>query len=270
MVEDIAREHPGQPIELWFQDEMRVGQKGTLTRVWAAKGERATAPRDLRFGYAYLFGAVCPVRDTGAAIVMPMVNTIAMNEHLIEIGRCVSPGAHAVLILDGAGWHPREGLAVPANITLLFLPTYSPELNPVEELWHELLASSTPSKTSSRPAAMPGTPPCTSPASSNPSPDSPGCQRSLHYDFGISLPSFTRSVRVVRDKLERTSVISAPLAEAGRGGRKRQGTSPLTRPRVCACGKALAATHAALLVIPQRAFTGEEVRQPLDLANAGS
>ena len=107
MVEDIAREHPGQPIELWFQDEMRVGQKGTLTRVWAAKGERATAPRDLRFGYAYLFGAVCPVRDTGAAIVMPMVNTIAMNEHLIEIGRCVSPGAHAVLILDGAGWHPR-------------------------------------------------------------------------------------------------------------------------------------------------------------------
>src|SRR6266851_3595352 len=138
MVEDIAREHPGQPIELWFQDEMRVGQKGTLTRVWAAKGERATAPRDLRFGYAYLFGAVCPVRDTGAAIVMPMVNTIAMNEHLIEIGRCVSPGAHAVLILDGAGWHPREGLAVPANITLLFLPTYSPELNPVEELWHEL------------------------------------------------------------------------------------------------------------------------------------
>jgi DDE superfamily endonuclease len=138
MVEDIASEHPGQSIELWFQDEMRVGQKGTLTRVWAAKGERATAPRDLRFGYAYLFGAVCPARDTGAAIVMPMVNTSAMNEHLVEIGCCISPGAHAVLILDGAGWHPRAGLAVPANITLLFLPTYSPELNPVEELWHEL------------------------------------------------------------------------------------------------------------------------------------
>jgi putative transposase len=123
MVEDIAREHPGQPIELWFQDEMRVGQKGTLTRVWTAKGTRATAPRDLRFGYASLFGAVCPARDTGAAIVMPMVNTIAMNEHLLEIGRCVSPGAHAVLILDGAGWHPHQGLAVPANITLLFLPS---------------------------------------------------------------------------------------------------------------------------------------------------
>jgi hypothetical protein len=65
MVEDIAREHPGQPIELWFQDEMRVGQKGTLTRLWGAKGERATAPRDLRFGYAYLFGR-CARRATPA------------------------------------------------------------------------------------------------------------------------------------------------------------------------------------------------------------
>jgi hypothetical protein len=137
MVDAIATEHPGQPIELWFQDEMRVGQKGTLTRVWAAKGARATASRDLRFGYAYLFGAVCPARDTGAAIIMPMINTAAMNEHLVESSRCVSPHAHAVLILDGAGWHPREGLAVPANISLRFLPTYSPELNPAEELWHE-------------------------------------------------------------------------------------------------------------------------------------
>jgi hypothetical protein len=134
----VARQHPSQPIELWFQDEMRVGHKGTLTRVWAAEGQRATASRDLRFGYAYLFGAVCPARDTGAAIVMPMVNVPAMNEHLAEIARCVCPGAHALLVLDGAGWHPDKGLAVPDNISLLFLPPYSPELNPVEELWHEL------------------------------------------------------------------------------------------------------------------------------------
>ena len=117
---------------------MRVGQKGTLTRVWAARGRRATAARDLRFGYAYLFGAVCPARDTGAAIVMPSVSVAAMNEHLAEIGRCVRPGAHAVLVLDGAGWHPPDGLSVPDNLSLLFLPPYSPELNPVEELWHEL------------------------------------------------------------------------------------------------------------------------------------
>lgn len=138
MVDAIAAANSGKPIELWFQDEMRVGQKGTLTRVWAAHGQRATATRDLRFGYAYLFGAVCPARDTGAAVVMPVVGVAAMNEHLAEIGRCVRPGAHAVLVLDGAGWHPRAGLAVPDNLSLVFLPPYSPELNPVEELWHEL------------------------------------------------------------------------------------------------------------------------------------
>jgi hypothetical protein len=55
-----------------------------------------------------------------------------------RLGRCVRPRAHAVLVLDGAGWHPRGGLAVPDNISLLFLPPYSRELNPAEELWHEL------------------------------------------------------------------------------------------------------------------------------------
>lgn len=62
-----------------------------------------------------------------------------MNEHLVEISRLVAPGAHAVLILDGAGWHrPGGTLRVPANISLLPLPPYSPELNPVENVWEYL------------------------------------------------------------------------------------------------------------------------------------
>jgi len=71
--------------------------------------------------------------------VLPEVNTEAMNLHLAEISRHVSPGAHAVMLLDGAGWH-REGsaLVVPENISLLPLPSYSPELNPVENLWEFL------------------------------------------------------------------------------------------------------------------------------------
>lgn len=117
---------------------MRIGQKGTLTRVWAPRGKRAVAQRDLRFGYVYIFGAVCPARDTGAAIIMPTVNIAAMNEHLAEISRCVAPGAHALVVLDGAGWHSKSGLVVPANITLEVLPPYSPEINPAEELWHEM------------------------------------------------------------------------------------------------------------------------------------
>jgi len=58
-----------------------------------------------------------------------------MNLHLAEISAAVAPGAHAVLLLDQAGWHGSGGLAVPANITLLPLPSKCPELNPVENIW---------------------------------------------------------------------------------------------------------------------------------------
>jgi len=61
-----------------------------------------------------------------------------MNLHLAEIARTVAPGAHAVLVLDGAGWHGGKDLVVPANISLLTLPPYAPELNPVENAWHYL------------------------------------------------------------------------------------------------------------------------------------
>jgi putative transposase len=69
---------------------------------------------------------------------MPICNTVAMNHHLSEISRQVADDAHAVVILDRAGWHRSQGLLVPGNITLLELPPYSPELNPVERVWHYL------------------------------------------------------------------------------------------------------------------------------------
>lgn len=121
---------------MWFQDEARVGQQGTLTRVWAEKGSRPAAPRDQRYDWAYLFAAVCPARQATAALVLPFADAAMMNLHLAEIARQVAPGAHAVLVLDGAGWHKTGGLLrVPANITLLRLPPYAPELNPVETIW---------------------------------------------------------------------------------------------------------------------------------------
>src|SRR4051794_6495608 len=123
---------------IWFQDEARVGQQGTLTRVWARRGTRPRAPRDRRYASAYLFGAVCPERAVGAALVLPYADTEATGLHLAEIGRHVAPGAHAVVVLDGAGWHAAGGLAVPENLTLLPLPRYSPELNPVENVWEYL------------------------------------------------------------------------------------------------------------------------------------
>ena len=98
--------------------------------------------RDNRHASVYLFGAVCPDRATGAAIIMPAVNAEAMAEHLAEISRRVTEGAHAVVVCDGAGWHqPGRRLVVPDNISLLRLPPYAPELNPVENVWEYLRAN---------------------------------------------------------------------------------------------------------------------------------
>lgn len=78
----------------------------------------------------------------GAAVVMPWVSSEAMSIHLAEISRCVGPTAHAVLVCDGAGWHQTgERLTVPSNISLLRLPPYSPELNPIENVWEYLRAN---------------------------------------------------------------------------------------------------------------------------------
>lgn len=128
----------GKAIEVWFQDEARIGQKGTLTRLWAKRGARPRAMRDTRYEWAYLFGAVCPERAVGAALVMPFADSHALSAHLREIAHHVAPDAHAVLVLDGAGWHISDKLDVPKNITLIILPAYSPELNPVENVWEYL------------------------------------------------------------------------------------------------------------------------------------
>ena len=92
-------------MEIWFQDEARVGQQGTLTRIRAKRGIRPRAPRDTRCKWTYIFGAACPGRGTAAGLILPCVNTEAMELHLAEIARTVATDARALLIVDGPGWH---------------------------------------------------------------------------------------------------------------------------------------------------------------------
>src|ERR1019366_1720017 len=106
--------------------------------VWAKRGTRPRAPRDQRYEWAYIFGAVCPQRAATAAIVAPTANTEIMSMHLAEISRVIAPNANAALVLDGAGYHVAADLVVPDNITLVPLPPYAPELNPVENVWEYL------------------------------------------------------------------------------------------------------------------------------------
>src|SRR6202030_2376948 len=106
-----------------------------ITRRWAKRGTRPSAPHDQRTASAYIFGAICPADGKGAGLVLPSCNSEAMALHLEEISLAVAPGAHAILLLDQAGWHVSKKLPIPDNITLLPLPPKSPELNPVENIW---------------------------------------------------------------------------------------------------------------------------------------
>ncbi len=102
--------------------------------MWAKRGTRPRAPRPtVRMGLH--LRAVCPERVATAALVLPCANVEAMNLHLEEISKQVAAGAHAVLLLDGAGYYKETALDLPQNITLLPLPSYSPELNPAENNW---------------------------------------------------------------------------------------------------------------------------------------
>src|SRR5262249_36853419 len=125
----------GTSVEVWFRDEMRVGQKNKLTYRWARKGSRPRAAHDQRTQSTYLFGAVCPERGAGAALVLPACNCEAMQLHLDEIATKVALGAHAIILLDQAGWHGARALKVPNNISLLQLPPRAPELNGQENIW---------------------------------------------------------------------------------------------------------------------------------------
>ncbi len=134
-VERIREERPDKTIEIWLQDKCRIGQQGTLTRCWAPTGSRPTAVKQTEYEWIYLFGAVNPLTGASSALLAPTVNTDYINHHLRFISEQAGSNVHVILVLDQAGWHVAKALKVPENISLLYLPAYSPELNPIERLW---------------------------------------------------------------------------------------------------------------------------------------
>ncbi len=134
----MASAHPDKRIELWFEDECRVGAKGRTGHRWWVRGERPRGLRQQGYEWAHLFGAVRPATGEGFALVPPEASTAAMQAFLDRFAASLPERAHAALPLDGAGWHTAADLAVPANVSLIFLPPYAPELNPVERVWLRL------------------------------------------------------------------------------------------------------------------------------------
>ena len=135
MLATLARMHPGERLQLWCEDEARIGQKGRTCHRWYERGTRPPGLADKRFASLYLFAACRPGTDQAFALALPEATTASMGVFLAAFARELEPGAHAVLILDRAGWHGSPRLEVPANVTLVPLPAYSPELNPVERVW---------------------------------------------------------------------------------------------------------------------------------------
>jgi hypothetical protein len=131
----VTEAHHGKKVRWFTQDEARVGQQGTLTRVWARTGSRPSAVKQTEYEWVYLWAAVEPATGASVAMLTPDVNTEQMNTFLAGLSDTLAADEHAVLVLDRAGWHMAKALVVPANITLHPLPAYSPELNPTERVW---------------------------------------------------------------------------------------------------------------------------------------
>ena len=124
-------------MRLMFQDEGRFGLLGTSRRCWAPRGTRPLVGARLERKYLYAFSAVSPHDGVLDSLVLPWVSAQTMSLFLAEVAQ-----RHAdefvLIVMDQAGWHLARELVVPGNLRLLFLPPYSPELNPAEHLWEAL------------------------------------------------------------------------------------------------------------------------------------
>jgi putative transposase len=135
-IQAIQEAHPDEQVQVWFEDEARFGQQGTLTRVWARKGTRPRAVRQTQYTFLYVLTAVCAATGAASGLISPVLNTEVVNLFLEQFSRELPAGVHAVLLWDGAGYHTSEAIRIPKNVSLIQLLPYSPELNPVENLWH--------------------------------------------------------------------------------------------------------------------------------------
>jgi len=124
-------------VELWATDEHRIGLKPILHKVWCFDGQRPLAPVEHRYQWRYLVGFVHPASGRTVFHLASTVNIPLFEVELAAFARQVGAGPHKqiVLVLDRAGWHSSVRLRVPEHVHLLFLPAYSPELQPAEHLW---------------------------------------------------------------------------------------------------------------------------------------
>lgn len=120
-----------------FQDEARFGRICEVRCCWCPKPLRPLVQAMVSQEYTYAYAAVCPADGRMDSLILPSVNSACMQVFIEELAARY-PGERIVMILDGAGWHRSAELKLPVNLRLVWLPPYSPELNPVEHIWDDL------------------------------------------------------------------------------------------------------------------------------------
>lgn len=138
-------------MELWAEDECRLGLKPAARRAWCLRGHRPTCSGRHRFEWLYVYGFARPSTGQTVSALLPRVNALLMGQALAEFARAADPEGRKLLVLlvDNAGWHVAKRLVVPANVALYRLPPCTPELQPAERLWpllREAVANRSPGR----------------------------------------------------------------------------------------------------------------------------
>lgn len=134
---ELCAAHPQASVEVWAQDEHRVGLQPILRRVWTLPGQRPRAPVWPRYQWCYVVAFVRPATGESFWLLVPRIATDVYSLVLAEFAQAlgIGPAKQVVLVVDQAGWHASRDLVVPDGIHLEFLPAYAPELQPAERLW---------------------------------------------------------------------------------------------------------------------------------------
>lgn len=133
----LREANPGKRVEVWAEDESRLGLKPIARRVWALRGQRPVSCGRTRYEWLYVYGFVRPKTGASFCVLLPRVRAERMGEALAAFAARADPEGKKVLLVlvDNAGWHVAKRLIVPPNVVLHFLPPCTPELQPAEPFW---------------------------------------------------------------------------------------------------------------------------------------
>ncbi len=138
VIDEVKNKNPNKEVILYYQDESRYGQKTITSGIWSPIGIRPEYKNENGFLNSWIYGAINIETGKRFGLVLPTLNSENMQIFLDSFSRKIRRNKHVLMILDGSRAHKNSKIIIPKNITLHFLPPYSPQLNHIERLWSYL------------------------------------------------------------------------------------------------------------------------------------